>query len=84
MLGMEIYRGLRGKIMISIFNRKQLLTTCDITIQSKIRDVLAANNVDYTINPIMGLYGSPRAEYKIYVHKKDYEQACYLIKDVFR
>lgn len=70
--------------MITIFNRKQLIITYDITIQSKIRDVLAVNNVDYTINPIMGLYGSPQAEYKIYVHKKDYEQACYLIKDVFR
>ena len=67
--------------MITIFNRKQLIITYDITIQSKIRDILAANGVDYTI---MGLYGSTRAEYKIYVHKKDYEQACYLIKDVFR
>ena len=72
------------KQMITIFNRKQLIITYDITIQSKIRDILAANGVDYTINPIMGLYGSTQAEYKIYVHKKDYEQACYLIKDVFR
>ena len=70
--------------MITIFNRKQLIITYDITIQSKIKDVLAANNVDYIINPVMGLYGSRQAEYKIYVHKKDYEQACYLIKDVFR
>jgi len=70
--------------MITIFNRKQLIITYDITIQSKIRDILATNGVDYTINPIMGLYGSTKAEYKIYVHKKDYEQACYLIKDVFR
>lgn len=70
--------------MITIFNRKQLIITYDMTVQSKIRDILAANNIDYTINPVMGLYDSSKAEYKIYVHKKDYEQACYLIKDVFR
>lgn len=73
----------RRKAMITIFNRKQLIVTYDITIQSKIRDILSANNVDYTINPVMALYGSPQAEYKIYVRKKDYEHACYLIKDVF-
>lgn len=70
--------------MITIFNRKQLIITYDMTVQSKVRDILMANNVDYSINPIMGWYGSIQAEYKIYVHKKDYEQASYLIKDVFR
>ena len=71
------------KFMITIFNRKQLIITYDMSIQSKIRNILAANNVDYSINPIMGLCGSTQPKYKIYVHKKDYEQACYLIKDVF-
>ena len=66
--------------MITIFNRKQLIITYDITIQSKIRDILTANGVDYTINPIMGLYGSTQAEYKIYVHKKDYDYALKLIR----
>ncbi|MBE7036339.1 MAG: hypothetical protein II997_07895 [Clostridia bacterium] len=70
--------------MITIFNRQQLIVTYDMTIQSKIRDILAANKVDYTINPFMGWFGSLQPEYKIYVHKKDYEQACYLIKDVFK
>jgi len=55
-----------------------------MTIQSKARDILAANNIDYTINPVMGLFGSIQAEYKIYVHKKDYEYASYLIKDIYR
>ena len=55
--------------MITIFNRRQLIITYDITIQSKIRDILASNMVDYTINPVMGLYGSAQTEYKIYVHK---------------
>ena len=30
--------------MITIFNRRQLIITYDITIQSKIRDILATNN----------------------------------------
>ena len=55
--------------MITIFNRKQLIITYDITVQAKIRSILSVNNVDYTINPIMGLYGSRQAEYKIYVRK---------------
>lgn len=71
--------------MITIFNRKQLIITYDITIQAKIRDILSANNVDYTINPIMfSVRTYAPAEYKIYVRKKDYEYACFLIKDVFR
>ena len=71
--------------MITVFNRKQLIITYDITIQAKIRDILSANNVDYTINPIMfSVRTYALAEYKIYVRKKDYEYACFLIKDVFR
>ena len=61
------------------------MITYDITIQAKIRDILSVNNIDYTINPIMfSARAYAPAEYKIYVRKKDYEQACYLIKDVFR
>ncbi len=73
------------KNLITVFNRKQLIITYDMGIQAKIRDILAANGIDYIINPIMfsvRVYTS--AEYKIYVKKKDYEQACYLIKDVLR
>lgn len=71
--------------MITIFNRKQLIVTYDIIVQAKIRDVLAANSIDYTINPVMSsLRTYTPAEYKIYVKEKDYEYACYLIKDVFR
>lgn len=69
--------------MITLFNRKQLIITYDISIQAKIRDILAANNIDYIINPIMfSVRTYTPSEYKIYVKKKDYEQACYLIKDV--
>lgn len=70
--------------MITIFNRKQLITTYDITVQSKIRDILSAERIDYVINSAMPFYGRSQPEYKIYVKKKDYGYAVYLIKDVFR
>ena len=69
--------------VITIFNRKQLVITYDMTAQAKIRDILSANNIDYSINFVKGLC-TAQPEYKIYVCKKDYEQACYLIKDVFK
>lgn len=70
--------------MITIFNRRLLISTYDMTVQSRIRGVLSANKVEYFVNPVMGLYGSVQPEYKIYVRKKDYEKACYLTKGVFR
>lgn len=71
--------------MITIFNRKQLIITYDMSIQSKIREILASNNIDYIINPVMfSVRTYTPAEYKIYVKKRDYDQACYLIKNVFR
>lgn len=70
--------------MITVFNRKLLILTYDMTVQAKVRDALSAGKVDYFINPVMSLYGTSQAEYKIYVRKKDYETASFLIKDVFR
>lgn len=73
--------------MITIFNRKELIMTYDMNIQSEIRNILASNNVDYFIN-VQNVYSVTSDlrsyEYKIYVRKKDYDKACYLIKDVFR
>ena len=40
--------------MITIFNRKELLTTFSLAEQSRVREVLAANGIDYrikTVNP---------------------------------
>jgi len=70
--------------MITIFNRKQLILTYDMTIQAKVREILAANDIDYYINPYKFDQRSTAAEYKIYVLKKDYENAKYLIRDVYR
>lgn len=73
--------------MITIFNRKELIITYDTAIQSKVRDILASDNIDYIIkvrNVHPYALNLRSYEYKIYVHKKDYEQAGYLIRDVFR
>ena len=73
--------------MITILNRKELFLTMDTKVQSNIREVLATNNIDYKIR-VKNVH--PYAldlhsyEYKIYVHKTDYDHACYLIKDVIR
>lgn len=73
--------------MITIFNRKELIITYDMAIQSKVRDILAFGNIDYIvkvrlIHPFAANMQS--YEHKIYVHKKDYALASYLIRDVFR
>ncbi len=35
--------------MISIFNRRELLVTLSMETQAKVRNILAANHIDYTI-----------------------------------
>ena len=65
--------------MITIFNRKELITCYDEMVQIRVREALIANRIDYVINgrPIMG-------GYRIWVKKEDYDLACYAIRDVFR
>ena len=66
--------------MITIFNRKELIITYDTAIQSKVRDILASDNIDYIIkvrNVHPYALNLRSYEYKIYIHKKDYEQAVY-------
>ena len=84
--------------MITIFNRKELCITFDMKEQSRVRDILAANKIDYIIKTLNRMSPSPVAagsrartgtfgqdtstmyEYKIYVHKNDYEEAVHLIR----
>lgn len=79
--------------MITVFNRKELLITFNMKRQYEVRDILAANNIDYTIkveNPMsassfgrrgnFGISQDSSYEYKIYVHKKDYDYALKLIR----
>ena len=38
--------------MICLFNRKELLTTFSMEQQARVRDVLSANQIDYTIKTV--------------------------------
>lgn len=83
--------------MITVFNRRELLITMDMGMQSRVRETLSANGIDYTIKVTnlqnssifenkRGRFGSfginqdYSYEYKIYVHKKDYDFALKLIR----
>ena len=83
--------------MITIFTRKELLTTLDMKRYGNVRDILSANGIAYTIKitnrQTAAAIGSSRArvgsfginqnfayEYKIYVHKNDYDNALRLIR----
>lgn len=40
--------------MLTIFNRRELLTTCSMEEQNRVREILAQNHIDYrikTVNP---------------------------------
>lgn len=67
--------------MITIFNRRELTITYDLSAQTSIRAKLAEHNVDYVIKfaTITPNLSRNQAEYKIYVHEKDYELAMAII-----
>ncbi|MBQ8663300.1 MAG: hypothetical protein IJ471_05535 [Eubacterium sp.] len=79
--------------MITLFNRKELCTTFDLERQALIRDILAANKIDYKLklaNPgrshtrghahsTIGMNLNRANQYTIYVKKDDFEKAKYLI-----
>ena len=76
--------------MITICNRKLLFDTYDMGKQGTLRQLLAQNNIEYTYklagNAIgsQGKFGSsPQRplQYKIYVHKKDYDAAKKIMHD---
>ena len=81
--------------MITIFNRKELISTCDMKQQAEICRRLADKKIKYQLRVINRKSPSPfeagtRArtgtfgekleleyQYTIFVHKKDYEYACF-------
>lgn len=79
--------------MLTIFNRRELITTFSMETQAKVREALSQNGIDYHIKThshSSGTYSRGRTgsyginsehayEYIIYVHKSDYERAQYLI-----
>ena len=78
--------------MITIFNRKELATISDIEHLSKIRQTLAGSNIDYKISfftPLpgngrynSGTFGGKRPCYIIYVKRKDYDEAMFVIRSI--
>ena len=79
--------------MISIFTRKELLVTFDMKRQNEVCDILSANGVKCAVQVSTRLHDSSRArsgsygmntdsfyEYKIYVHKNNYDYAMSLIR----
>ncbi len=81
--------------MLTVFNRQELIITMDMKRQAEIREILARNKIKYTVKSTNlqspGFFNSDRTrgvfginqncsiEYKIYVHRKDYDKAKWLI-----
>lgn len=80
--------------MITIFNRKELCSVFSMNEQVNIREALSRNNIKYHIRTInnMSRSGSTRGrsgsfgqnmdlnyQYIFYVHKRDYDEARYVI-----
>ena len=63
--------------MLTIFNRKELITTMDMQRQSNIRSILSASRGR---SGSFGVDPNYSYEYHIYVHKNDYENALRLIR----
>ena len=85
--------------MITIFNRKELIITMDLNVQTETRYILSVNNIDYVVKTTntqsapflgnrrgyVGSFGIDpdySYEYKIFVHRDDYEKASRLIRDI--
>jgi hypothetical protein len=83
---------LGGIYLITIFNRKELIITYSLEKETKIRSLLSAHNIDYTISTLgnimrnitpshMNIRVDTPTEYRIYVKKKDYEKAVHLLNE---
>ncbi|WP_242992297.1 hypothetical protein [Faecalicatena contorta] len=84
------------KYMITIFNRKELISTFDMRKQGNIRQLLAQNKIDYNVKIInrespslfltrgrtaTGTYGKKsETEYVIYVRRIDFEKAAAVVR----
>ena len=68
--------------MITVFNRKELIVTMEMNRQAEVRDILSKNNIEYrrAQTGSFGINPDYSYEYKIYVHKKDYEKAAQLLR----
>lgn len=72
--------------MITIFNRKELISTYDIDEQARIRSILAHQGIEYTvrtvdINKDNHFNHQNQYEYIIYVKKDDLDDAIYFVNE---
>lgn len=73
--------------MITLFNRKELAITSDIKRQNEIRDILAANDIDYIVKVknLLGteIVGTRRTNFGSFGINQDYsyEYKIYVLKD---
>ena len=79
--------------MITIFNRKELMTTYNMQEQARVRTILANQKIDYQVKTVNNTgNGHARAyigsagqkmehtyQYIIYVRKEDYDKAAQII-----
>ena len=79
--------------MMTLFNRRELITTFSMEKQAKVRDILSQNGIEYRVRTnshpsgstargrtgTYGLSADSAYQYSIYVHKQDYDKAVYLI-----
>lgn len=82
--------------MLTIFNRRQLLLTTDLGRQAEVRNILSAHGIAYIVRTKNCLHRGADSgrgsmvnviadqncmyEYRIYVHRDDYEKAAWLIR----
>ena len=77
--------------MITVFNRKELLTTQDVDRYANAKDDLKNSGIEF-LPKVKGVYGMPPrsagrlqmkkrlvSEYTVYVHEKDYNCAIAVI-----
>ena len=72
--------------MLTLFNRAELLVTCDMIRLARVREALAAADIDYICRAkalsgrgghtsSFGVGPGARVEYKVYVKRTDLERA---------
>ena len=82
--------------MITIFNRRELAATYDVRLQARLREALAAANIDYRIRVIdrggvalsrarTGSFGQNpvlQLQHILYVHKADFPRAQAILRSL--
>lgn len=86
-----------NKVLVTIFNRRELLCTYDLNLTSRVIHVLSENKIPYRIKTrftgsmnrktgslkTIGEQVQHEVENKIFVHKKNFERAKHVIKICF-